>query len=441
MSSAKKATKNDESASVVKADVVTLPNKKQAVSPATRQKDKSLVDRLKKSGLDPQRLLDLALPKTTSKANAKTRHFLIIVGFIMAVVLPSVAFTTYMFFFASDQYHSSAAFAVRSSNSPAATEILGMVLGGGGSDSATTNSYIVNDYVQSQAILEDLSDEVALQDIFNRDGADWLFRMGTDLPIEDKLAYWNDMVDVSYDSTSSVIYLEVRTFNPEDSVKIAEAVIAKSELLVNKLSEANRRETVKFAEQSVAKAEARLKAIRKQMQSYRQETQEVSPEAGAQLAVQMIGGLDQEVARKEAELNTLLTYLDEDSPRIRMLTQEIEGLNNQIASVRKRVGSGTSAGAAESGSNNLSTRMSEFSELTLEEEFARQLYTTSLAGLEQARQDAMNDSIYLATFIHPTLSQAAQYPSRFLYSLAVFCALFGIWVVSVLMYYNVRDRT
>ncbi|CTQ54735.1 Vi polysaccharide export inner membrane protein VexD [Roseibium album] len=438
MSSAKKATKKDDSTSVVNADVVTLPNKRQSVSPATRYKDKSLVDRLKKSGLDPQRLLDLALPKTTTKANAKTRHFLIILGFIFAVLTPALAFTGYMFFFASDQYHSSAAFAVRSSSAPAATEILGMVLGGGAADSATSNSYIVNDYIQSQTIIEDLSSDVEIEEIFNREGTDWLFRMGTDLPIEDKLAYWNDMVDVSYDSTSSVIYLEIRSFEPEDSVLIAEAIIEKSEVLVNELSEVNRRESVKFAEESVARAEARLKAIRKQMQTYRQETQEVSPEAGAQIAVELLGGLDQEVNKKQAQLDTLLTYLDEDSPRIRILSQEIEALNAQIASVRERVGSGTTAGGDAA---NLSARMSEFSELSLEEEFARQLYTTSLAGLEQARQDAMNETIYLATFIKPTLSQAAQYPSRFLYSLAVFCALFGIWLVSVLMYYNIRDRT
>lgn len=441
MSSVKKATKKDDTTSVVNADVVALPNNRQSVSPATREKDKSLVDRLKKSGLDPQRLLDLALPKATSKANAKTRHFLIVLGFILTVALPSAAFTGYMFFLASDQYHSSAAFAVRSSNSPAATEILGMVMGGGAGDSATTNSYIVNDYIQSQAILEDLSSELTIAEIFNRDGADWLFRMGTDLPIEDKLAYWNNMVDVSYDSTSSVIYLEVRSFVPKDSVQIANAIIAKSEILVNKLSESNRRESVKFAEESVARAEARLKAIRKQMETYRQETQEISPETNAQMAVQMISGLDQTVTRKEAELSTLLTYLDEDSPRIRILTQEIAAINAQIASVRQRVGSGVASGTASGDEANLSIRMSEFSELSLEEEFARQLYTTSLAGLEQARQDAINETIYLATFIKPTLSQAAQYPSRFLYSLAVFCALFGIWLVSVLMYYNIRDRT
>lgn len=70
---------------------------------------------------------------------------------------------------------------------------------------------------------------------------------------------------------------------------------------MNKLSEANRRQMVKFAEESVARAEARLKAIRKQMLAYREETQEVSPEEDARIAAEMIAGLDQERATREAQ--------------------------------------------------------------------------------------------------------------------------------------------
>ncbi|MCK7616254.1 RkpR, polysaccharide export protein [Roseibium sediminicola] len=420
----------------------TLPAKKGGSVPKSGERDGKLVKRLRKSGLDPQKLLDLALPGTTAKSVTKLRHRLILVGFFLFVALPSAAFSVYMLFWASDQYHSTTAFAVRSSNPVAATEILGMVMGGGGSDSTTSNSYIVTDYIQSQAILEDLPEDIDLDAIFNRESSDFLFSMGSGLPIEDRLYYWNDMVDVSFDATSSVIYVEVRSFRPEDSVTIAEAVLERSEILVNKLSESNRRQTVRYAEEAVARAEARLKAIRKQMLAYRQETQEVDPEANAQIAAEMIAGLDQERASREAEKATLMSYLDEDSPRIRMLDQQIASLEGEIASVRKRLGTGGSV-TGETGDrrDNLSLRLADYSELAVEEEFAQQLYVTSLASLEKARQEADNKSIYLATFIRPTLSEDAQYPSRFLYSLAFFLVLAGLWSVVVLLYYNVRDRT
>ncbi|MBO9457882.1 RkpR, polysaccharide export protein [Labrenzia sp. R5_0] len=442
MSSAEKLAESEASPGS-KGAVFKLPSKKDGPVAKKREKDGKLVSRLKKSGLDPQKLLDLALPGTTAKSVAKTRHRLIILGFFLFVALPSAAFSAYMFFWASDQYHSTAAFAVRSSNTVAPMEILGMVMGGGGgSESTTSNSYIVTDYIQSQAILEDLPKELDLQTIFNREASDFLFSMGTDLPIEDQLSYWNGMVDVSFDATSSVIYVDVRSFRPTDSVMIAEAILERSEILVNKLSESNRRQSVRYAEEALARAEARLKAIRKQMLAYRQETQEVDPEANAEIAAEMIAGLDRERASHEAEKATLMSYLDEDSPRIRMLDQQIAALQGEIASVRKRLGTGgTSSGEAGDRRNNLSLRLADYSELAVEEEFAQQLYVTSLASLEKARQEADNKSLYLATFIRPTLSEEAQYPSRFLYSLAVFLMLAGLWSVVVLLYYNVRDRT
>ncbi|WP_162530046.1 RkpR, polysaccharide export protein [Stappia sp. BW2] len=426
-----------------KGAVFNLPSKKKGGGVAkSRIKEGGLVTRLKKSGLDPQKLLDLALPGSTAKSVTKRRHRMIVLGFLFFVAVPATVFSVYMFFWASDQYHSKTAFSVRSSNPVAATEILGMVMGGA-SESTSSDSYILTDYLRSQAVLKDLPQTLDLQAIFNREPSDFLFSMGKDLPVEDRLNYWNDMVDVSFDATSGVIQVEVRTFRPEDSVEISKAILKLSEGLVNELSEANRRETVRFAEESVAKAEARLKAIRKQMLTYRNETQEVSPEENAKLATEMIAGLDQQRASREAEKKTLMSYLDEDSPRIRLLNQQIEALEGQISSARKRLGSGVSPqGDPDNVSRKaLSFRLADYSDLALEEEFAQQLYVTSLASLEKARQEADSKHLYLATFIEPTLSEDAQYPSRILYSLAAFLLLAGIWSVVVLMYYNVRDRT
>ncbi|CAE7657985.1 lpsZ [Symbiodinium sp. KB8] len=376
-----------ESAKPAKADTVaeadnSVVQVSQTGGDVVAPKERSIVDRLKKSGLDPQKLLDLTLPGASGKASTKSRHRLIALGFALVVALPSLAFTFYMFFIAGDQYHSVTAFALRSANQTPATEVLGMVLDSGGGESTSSNSYIVHDYLQSQAIVQDLPENVSLEEIFNRDGADWLFRMGTDLSIEEKVDYWNSKVDVEYDSTSGVIYIETRSFNAEDSLLLAKTILNRSEILVNQLSLENRRQSVKFAEEALARAEARLKAIRKQMIAYRETTQEVDPESNAELAMEMIAKLDQEVVAKEAERATLGDHLDDDSPKIRLLTGEINALKAQMAKERQRLGGGT-------GRDSISYRIADYSELALEEEFAQKLYTTALAGLEKV--ESRND--------------------------------------------------
>ncbi|MEM5581293.1 RkpR, polysaccharide export protein [Roseibium sp. AS2] len=434
MSGSVKPTKADNVADA-DSSIVQVPEKSgNVVAP----KELSIVDRLKKSGLDPHKLLDLTLPGNSGKASTKTRHRLIALGFAFIVALPSLAFTFYMFFIASDQYHSVTAFALRSANQTPATEILGMVLDSGG-ESTASNSYIVHDYLQSQAVVQDLPEEVNLEEIYNRDSADWLFRMGSDLSIEEKVSYWNSKVDVDYDSTSGVIYIETRSFDAQDSLLLARTILGRSETLVNQLSLENRKQSVKYAAEGVARAEARLKAIRKQMIAYREATQEVNPESNAELAMEMIARLDQDVVVKEAERATLSDHLDSDSPKIRLLTGEINALREQITKERQRLGGGSAVDG--SGRNSISYRIADYSDLALEEEFAQKLYTTALAGLESARQDADSKHLYLATFIEPTLSEAPQYPNRAIHSLSFFLLLLGIWIVGVLMYYNIRDRT
>lgn len=54
--------------------------------------------------------------------------------------------------------------------------------------------------------------------------------------------------------------------------------------------------------------------------------------------------------------------------------------------------------------------------------------------------DANNQQRYLATFIEPTLSQLAQYPSRLMNVALVFLGGLFLWGVITMAYYNIRDR-
>jgi capsular polysaccharide transport system permease protein len=128
-----------------------------------------------------------------------------------------------------------------------------------------------------------------------------------------------------------------------------------------------------------------------------------------------------------------------------MKNEEIAALQSQVDAKRAELGGGESSNTSNPTENgrrdSISTRIANYSELALEEEFSQQLYTTTLAGLEKARMEANEKQMYLATFIYPTLSEKAQYPSRFLISIAAFFLLLGLWAVGVLLYYNARDRS
>jgi capsular polysaccharide transport system permease protein len=198
---------------------------------------------------------------------------------------------------------------------------------------------------------------------------------------------------------------------------------------------------LRAAQDEVLAGEARLSKARAALRDYRDKSQEISPEQAAKLAVQLIGGLEEELTKLNADLATAKSQMSEDTPRIRVLKTRIESLEQQLALERQRLGTGERKTAAnDPNSPDVAGRIAEFEELETEREFAERAYTAALSSLEKARIDANNRQRYLALFIEPTLSEMAQHPKRLLNALFVTLGLLFAWGIGVMSYYNIRDR-
>ncbi|CAC48974.1 RkpR (plasmid) [Sinorhizobium meliloti 1021] len=308
--------------------------------------------------------------------------------------------------------------------------------------STVSDSYILMDYILSERMAADADRRFKLEDVYATRGLDYFYGIGSDLPIEDKLAYWRDMVKVNFDHASGIMQVTVKAFEPAQAQEIAKFIVDQSDNLVNSLSLSARNDVLRAAQDEVLAGEARLSKARAGLRDYRDKSQEISPEEGAKLAVQLIGGLEGELTKLNADLATAKSQMGEDTPRIRVLKTRIESLEQQLAVERQRLGAGEKGTSAANDPNapDVAGRIAEFEELETEREFAERAYTAALGSLEKARIDANNRQRYLALFIEPTLSQMAQYPSRLLNAFLVTLGLLFAWGVGVMGYYNIRDR-
>ncbi|ASP88623.1 RkpR, polysaccharide export protein (plasmid) [Sinorhizobium meliloti] len=366
------------------------------------------------------------------------RHTIIAASFLGLVALPATLASLYMAFIAANQYHSTASFAVRSIEGGVSTDILGMFTQASGG-STVSDSYILMDYILSERMTAAADRRFKLEEVYATRGLDYFYGIGSDLPIEDKLAYWRDMVKVSFDQASGIMQVNVKAFEPKQAQEIAQFIVDQSDNLVNSLSLSARNDVLRAAQDEVLAGEARLSKARAGLREYRDKSQEISPEEGAKLAVQLIGGLEGELTKLNADLATAKSQMSEDTPRIRVLKTRIESLEQQLAVERQRLGAGEK-GMSAADAPDVAGRIAEFEELETEREFAERAYTAALGSLEKARIEANNRQRYLALFIEPTLSQMAQYPSRLLNALLVTLALLFAWGIGVMSYYNIRDR-
>ena len=375
----------------------------------------------------------------------KIRHLIIIAGFVALVAIPSTLASLYLAFVAQDQYHSSSSFAVRSiSSNVGAADIMG-IFTQTTATSTVADSYILIDYLLSERMLEDVDARFDLESVYAPRGADYFFGLAAGLPIEDKLDYWRRMVTVNFDHSSGILELQVKAFTPQQAQEIAGYVLAKSEQLINELSDKAHEESLKLARQEIIIAEKRLTDARMALREFRDVSQDVDPVEGAKLAVQLVAGMEQELAKLNADLEVARSQMAEDTPRIRVIKSQISALESRIEAEKQRLGSGTTDTKTARTTQNLvgsdvSGRLQLYEKLELEREFGERTYAAALASLEKARMDATGKQRYLAVFIQPTLSQMAQYPHRLLYALLVFLAGMFAWGMATLIYYNIRDR-
>ncbi|MEQ1955718.1 hypothetical protein [Mesorhizobium sp. CN2-181] len=360
-------------------------------------------------------------------------------SFIAVVLVPVLLIGLYYLFLSSDQYRSEMRFAVRGTER-STLENLGLSAIPGATEQAG-DAYIVIDYIHSKQVILDIQQKLGidLRQFFSKPDIDFAYRIDPNMPLEKFINYWRWMVDASYNSTTSITTFEVTAFNGPDAAAIADAVLKVSTELVNDLSTTARLQLISNAQNEVTRTENRLVAARQAVASFRDSTQITDPAAQAGLELALIQGLEQQIIEAKSRRAALLSTGAADSPSVRVLDRQIEALTAQLEAKRQVIGSG---GAAKSGDGRtLTTKLTEYNALALEQEFAEKAYTTALASLETSQAEARRQDRYFAIAVEPNVPEIALHPLRMMNTLIAFAALCVIWLIGYLIAQAIRDHT
>lgn len=336
-------------------------------------------------------------------------------AFILSVAVPSLVAVVYFMFWATGMYVSTSSFAVKGENSGGSGGGVESFLSSG-SDLTAQDSYVVENYIRSSDMLAILDEKFDLAAHYQNPDADFLSRLDAQATPDDFLAYWQSVISVTFDSTTGIIKLEVRTFTPEKAEQVAREIIRQSEKFINSMHLKPHKDTLALAESELSRAEKRLSSARMDIHAFQIEHGELSPQKTAESRMQMISQLEAERAKTRAEFRALSSYMQDSSQKIRELRHRITGLGQQIEFERERLIGGEV--------EELSAMVTDYKELFLEEEFAERQYEQALAAVEQARVMLEKQSGYAIPIQDPTLPQEPGYPKRIEYSLLSICAIF-----------------
>jgi capsular polysaccharide transport system permease protein len=355
-------------------------------------------------------------------------------SFVALVVLPMALAAVYYFLIAADQYVAEFRFAVRSAE-PARPEFGGLLPSDIASAPAAADSYIVVQYIRSRAMIDDLGRTLNLRDIYATGRADWPARLHLPASVEQLVDYWKGQVEAFFDPTNGTVVVRVSAFTRQDALHLAQAILAASEALVNRLSTRARLDALRESATAVDSAERRLSAALVRLREFRDKQGLIDPNKAADARGALADRLRDALVRARTERSTLLQYMRDDAPSVKLLDARIAALEEQQRAVESGV-----TETATTRSPALSRVMGRYEELESERHFAENAYQHALEALDRSRLNADRQHVYIADFVPPRLPEEAVYPRRVRALAIVLLVAFAVWAIGGLTVRSVRDH-
>jgi len=349
---------------------------------------------------------------------------------LLFVALPTLVLIVYFGILATAMYISEARFSLRSSEGGGSSELLslfGQTASGTGAD-----AYVIRDYIESLALITELEEELQLRQHYQNPDADFFSRLSEDATQEEFVEYFLKQISIHYEQVSGILTLKVRAFTPEFAQQLAQAILVKSEVLVNQLRERAMEDSLALSRDEVTRAETRLANARQQLREFRQDNNMLDPVVQAGAVQGLIGELEGNAARVKAELAEARSYMREDSSRIISLKARIDALEQQVLIERVRL-TGTDPAT-------VSSLAAKFEALAVEHEFAQKQLLSAMTSLEAARIRAESQSRYLVAFVQPTLPEQSLWPRRGYAIVISFAGILMFYSLGSLLVAAVREH-
>lgn len=371
----------------------------------------------------PLAIPDLVLtahPVVTTLGKLTSRLSPAVKALLLAVLLPTFLSLLYFGLWASPMYIAEARFAVRGAEAGGmATGLMSMLMPAATAVGVDAN--IVAEYIQSPDIMEAIDGELHIFSHFSSREHDSISRLAADATRDERLSFWQWAVKPSFDPETGIIALSVKAYDPTTAQKLAEAVLAKSEALVNAMSRRAQDDAIALAMTEVKTAEQRVRAAQEAMREFRNRSGMLDPASTAGGLQGIVSQLESEAVKIRAEIAEAATYMSKDAPALVGLRARLEAVETQLASEKLRL-AGEAARA-----DSLASFAGEYEALQTESEFARQQLVSAMTSLETARVKAEAKSRYVVAFQIPALPDESLYPRPFLFAA---CVLVGALVLA-----------
>jgi len=353
--------------------------------------------------------------------------------FLIFVVIPVAISVVYFGFLASDVYVSESKFVVRSPDKPVASGLGLALAGAAGFTSSGNESYTAKAFVESRDGLRAVDADGAFRKAVTSDRIWFGERFGGmhfDQSFESLYKYYLNKVKVDTDVTSSISTLTVRAYTAKDAREINERILRMSEDTINRMNERGRADMIRFALVEVADAKNEARRAGAALARFRNRRGVVDPELQATAKLDVISKLQDELITSRTQLNQLRQFTPRN-PQIPALENRLGTLNTEIA---EQLGSLTG------NDKSLAANSAEYQRLFAENEIADKQLAGAIASLQEARNDARRQEVYVQRVTQPNLPDAPIEPRRLRGVLATLALGLLAWGIASMLVAGIKEH-
>jgi len=344
---------------------------------------------------------------------------------ILLVAVPALFVVLYFGAIAPDRFVSESTVALRQAGADSSAIPGAALLLAGLAPPSREDTLYLRQYIESLGLLHNLDARLKLREHYESHTKDPVAKLDKGASQERFLDYFRSHVDVRMDELSSTLTIRTQGFDPKFAHQLNAEILEESERFVNEMSHKLAREKLGFAEGELARSAQRLQDAKADLLAFQNRNRLLDPTVQAQASGALVAQLQASIAKAEADLRQLRTFMNEDAYQVQALRSQIEATRTQLELERNRA---TGTGKQ---SDKLNALALDFQALEMKAQFALDAYKLSLAAVENARIDATRKLKSLVVIEPPTLPETAEYPRR-LYSILT------VFVISVLVYGVVR---
>nr|WP_232045844.1 capsule biosynthesis protein [Campylobacter lanienae] len=328
----------------------------------------------------------------------------------------------YYTFIAADRYVSNVSLSVKSTDGSSPISLSGIESLVGVASSSTEDIKLLQEYIKSFDMLQKLDEKINLRSLYEKQKIDLFFRIYPSTSKESYLKYYRDRIHILFDDATGLLNVAVESFSPEDARNISAAILEECERFINEISHNIAREQLRFAQGELESAKQKYKDAKNELLAFQNEYGVFDPQSLAKTKAGFITEIELQISKKETELNTMRSYLNDNAPEIVALKAELRAHKEQLEKERRKVASNASQ-------DKLNDVVAQFEALYLNLSFAEDVYKTAITAVETTRIEIGRKAKQVVVIQSPYVPDSAAYPNKMYNIITIFVILtliFGV---------------